>query len=1312
MKRKMLKRCLAIAIIMLGTSLCAAELRFNRYFTDNMVLQRDKPIVVSGKADKGAVITVKFAGQKQSATAGDDGIWNVTFNPMSASSKPQALTATSSIANQQASIANILVGDVIMFASQTTVDISLGKDETGQKIAKADRQDPLYRVISIRTIPSLKPMVELAPEASKGWVEVNRKTAPAISAPAYYFGSKLVKDLKIPIGIIDLNMGKNFTIGWISRETIAESNEYFGENTPLEGYLKGMEESVDYFTGKKKITDVRQRHKMPRENPINDPRYPAAGYNAVLHPLKDIALKGILLQLGNDYPYQIYAKMRKEGKSFDRQELEYAWWHNYVLRKQAFRAAQYIIPRIPYQWRANFADTDLPIALIMPPSSELGTYALHHVQMRELQRKTAAANPNVGLIMPGNKSIPFSGQPADAALLSSRAVNWALGSIYKREDVATSGPLFEKIKPHYSEVQVFFKPGTADGLKAAPGALKNFEAAGIDTEFSPAKATIDGNKIILKSDTVSQITRVRYNWQERPDQGLVNTAGLPAIPFRSDDSKYVEFPRAKENNLPEEYTTPACDWKSGDVAIIGGMGKSYFNNGFLGTTGLKVRPFGPNMLVEVVMQGSPADGKIRPGDMIYGVNGKLLNNDPLHMVADAITYAETEKGGGKITFNLRHAGQNVDIPLQLEVLGTYSPTSPYDCPKTDLIIANMEKYLAKRGGEASSYAGGGWLHTDTLFLLAAGTPKYQGVVRRAVYNIMSKINPKTSEMPKGGTWNLAFTSMLLGEYYLATGDRNVLPYQKWYCDALAATQIKKDTYPNPLPGEYGGWKHNYPGSRSYGMLPPIGLPAVIGYKLADEAGVDINRKSYELGLHLFRDGQAEMGMTVYTPRVTPLKAPEPIDPEKVIEGKLSSRNGSRATTAILFKLLGNIRIAHLNSLYCAFAYNNCDDGHGSNFFNGFWTPLGAYVQSKEAFINFMHNHHWYQDIKRSYNHSYRVSSNIYPGMGPGLSMVVPRQRLRILGATESVFAKGQKDFLKPVLKTYFSRDYRKAEQLASKLLDRGELLQEDKIKIEQLVRAAREIQESIQLDLDRIQGLVQDGKIYEASLDIPQLKGVLPENDTRLKKIEQILNNPDSKAAFQADKKRYMEEQKSLAFRFNKKDEKMNSDKQWRPLTKEVLPTKDKDKPIKSTDATQWRVKIIESMSQAPDGWNEEDFDDSSWGLTTLPISWYLNHTFLGRAKFEVKDKSSIESLRINAFTFRQQNIAVFINGHLVAKINNCGAGKSSLNAELTPAAVKYLHNGSNTIAVTTRNDWRWGVYFNIIHGGFGFKLEAQDKTP
>ncbi len=54
------------------------------FFSSNMVLQRDMPIRVWGKADKNEVISVALNGSVQTAKTGKDGIWRVELPAMKA----------------------------------------------------------------------------------------------------------------------------------------------------------------------------------------------------------------------------------------------------------------------------------------------------------------------------------------------------------------------------------------------------------------------------------------------------------------------------------------------------------------------------------------------------------------------------------------------------------------------------------------------------------------------------------------------------------------------------------------------------------------------------------------------------------------------------------------------------------------------------------------------------------------------------------------------------------------------------------------------------------------------------------------------------------------------------------------------------------------------------------------------------------------------------------------------------------------------------------------------------------------------------
>jgi len=1289
----------------------AAGPRFSNLLHDHAVLQRGVPVTIRGSAKRGRRVTVTFAGQTKNAVANEAGEWSVVLDAMPANANGQALSCKENGGKgHSVALRNVVVGEVFLFARQTSVDISLGRTKTGRDVAAKVAPNPALRVMRITTIPSLAPQSDLDAQATTGWAMVDKDTAGAMSAAAFHFGRDLVAEVDVPVGIIDLDLGSNFTIGWISREDIANNDAFYDRETRVTGYGELMEDQVRKYKAQEGKEGRPGDIKWIWEHPVKDPMYPAAGYNAVLHPMRGLAMKGILLQLGNDYPYMAYERLRRQGRSFDRDALDVAWWRNYTHRKQGFRAGLEVIPRLPTLWRSYLGNKDLPVGLIMPPNSDHPTYAIHNRETREVQRRTAEANVGVGLILPGEQHIPFSGQPADDVLLAKRSLAWALGAVYKRDGVAASGPLFDRVVLNYADAQIFFKEGTADGLKASPGALAHFQAAGVDNVFSPAKAEIDGNTIRLTSNTVNRIAHVSYNYSSQPQQGLTNSAGLHAIPFRTGEHKYIDTPRNTESSLPPEYSTPAGEWKSGGVAIISGGGEEYSNGpGWLGATGLRVLPFGPNMRVTTVLPGSPADGVIEVGDMIYKANGQLLEDDHLPHLGRAIAYAESRAGGGKVSFALRRGDKLHDVTLTVEVLGSYSPTSPYDCPKADRIIANSEAYLAKRGGLATGYAGGGWLYSDIFFLLGAGTPEHQGLVRRFIYSKMAEIDRSEKKEPGRNSRCLGHGTLLFSEYYLATGDRNVLPYLRCYSDTFTSMQCRPGAFGQMPPRSIGGWRHNYPGGQTYGMIPSIGLPGMIGLNLAKEAGVKINDGAYRLGLRFFRDGQAEMGYTTYAAIVPDKKAPESIDPEKLAAGMLYSRNGCRAKAAILFALEGDTRIAHLNSLYTAFAYNNCHEGHGSNFFNGLWTPLGASLHSEAAFINFMSKHYWYRDLKRMYNHV-SFPANTAPSVGHDLALVVPRQRLRILGAPRSVFAANAPAQLKPALTAYYAKDYTRAEQLVDALLAGGQLPGAMRPQAAQLQRAVRELRESIARDIAKIERLVKAGKPYEAGLDLPQLKALTPQGDRRLVALQQALTAADAKLV-ESDRRRYHDLQKSLAFDGGKAKATPGAEEGWKGLTTVSLLNRRARVTTGSTDEDQvsrWRVKPVEAITQAPERWQNEKFDDSGWGETTLPISWSLNHTFLGRTDFEVDDPKAIKALRVSCTPYRQLNVVVYINGHIVAKFNNCENVSGWVQGELPPTAIKHLKKGRNTFAFSTTHDWRWSSRSGVRNGGFGLTLNAK----
>ena len=83
------------------------------------------------------------------------------------------------------------------------------------------------------------------------------------------------------------------------------------------------------------------------------------------------------------------------------------------------------------------------------------------------------------------------------------------------------------------------------GLVAKDGELKQFAVAGADRKFVWAKASIDGDTVVVSSDQVPEPVAVRYAWANNPAGcSLYNKEGLPASPFRTDDWRGETTPRA------------------------------------------------------------------------------------------------------------------------------------------------------------------------------------------------------------------------------------------------------------------------------------------------------------------------------------------------------------------------------------------------------------------------------------------------------------------------------------------------------------------------------------------------------------------------------------------------------------------------------------------------------------------------------------------------------------------------------------------------------------------------------------------------
>ncbi len=401
-------------------------------------------------------------------------------------------------------------------------------------------------------------------------------------------------------------------------------------------------------------------------------------------------------------------------------------------------------------------------------------------------------------------------------------------------------------------------------------------------------------------------------------------------------------------------STPPPDFTKGDALPV--KAKHDWN---LGATGLRGWMYCDKMVtsdarqiaITKVEKGSPAEGVIALGDVILGAGGKLFSYDPRTELGKALTMAETEAGGGKLALTRWRAGKTEEVVVKLTVLGSYSPTAPFDCVKSKHILEQGCNVLAARIAESSKREDPIVRSLNALALLASGNPVYLPLVKKeaewaADYSAQSM-----------QTWRYGYVMMLLSEYIMATGDQSVLPGLR----RLALEAAKGQS-------AVGSWGHGFaiPDGRlrGYGMMNSPGLPLTISLVMARAAGVKDPEvaRAIELSARLLRFYTGK-GAIPYG------------DHHPWIENH--DDNGKCGMAAVLFNLLGEAKGAEFFSCMSTASHGpERDTGHTGNFFNILWSMPGVALSGPRATGAWMQEFGaWYFDLARQWD-------GTFPHQGP------------------------------------------------------------------------------------------------------------------------------------------------------------------------------------------------------------------------------------------------------------------------------------------------------------------------------------------
>lgn len=513
------------SLLLFSPSLLFAELSVPHFFSDHMILQRERAVAIWGKADAGVQVSVSFKGKSTSTQVGADGKWRAQIETGAADAKGAGLII--SAGKEKIEIQDVLVGEVWFASGQSNMFYTMNRSpEYAGLIAESNH--PELRMFNAPLVTAEANQDDI--EGS--WKAATPQTVLDYSAVAFFFARKLHLELGIPVGVIKSAWGGKPVETFTSREalnTLPGTKELVDAMLKDEASYEQAKVEAAYATkleqwkatmAAAKGKSAEERKRLPKKpdvpkRPLLTEGKPGVLYAAMIHPFVGYTMRGAIW-------YQGEGNARPGAVPYDQ-----------------------TLPLMINDWRKRWADEFsfyyVQLASYHAPSTEPGTpdsWALTQERMRLVLGTT----PKTGMAITNDVGEANDIHPKNKKDPGERLARWALAKDYGKE-LIYSGPLFKSSAVQDGTIRVTFEQSGV-GLKSRDGgALKRFEIAGADKVWKWADAKIDGtDSVIVSSAEVKAPVAVRYAWAANPEgANLMNSDGLPASVFRTDDWDDVEI---------------------------------------------------------------------------------------------------------------------------------------------------------------------------------------------------------------------------------------------------------------------------------------------------------------------------------------------------------------------------------------------------------------------------------------------------------------------------------------------------------------------------------------------------------------------------------------------------------------------------------------------------------------------------------------------------------------------------------------------------------------------------------------------------
>ena len=471
---KMKKCTLLLAILVVGWFPLIAAVRLPNIIGSHMVLQQKSNVKIWGWAAPAEKVTIKtnWDNNTYEASTSNGAQWTTTIKTPSAGG-PYQITI---IASNTIVLEDVLIGEVWVCGGQSNMEWS-----GDQNLKESLDEAPNATNKSIRFFYVAKSTSNFPQDNLEGkWMVCSPEEMKHFSAIGYFFGKNLNQSLNSPIGLINSNWGGTPAETW--------TPEYVINNVAI--VKKGADSLGEVAWW---------------------PHKTAKAYNAMIYPLTNFAIAGVIWYQGESNTSTHYAYEKLFTGMID------AWRHH---------------------WNQNFPFYFVQIAPFTYGNNNIGAL------LREAQTK-AANHQATGMVVitdliPDTTNI----HPTRKIEVAKRLSDLALNKTYGFTTIACQSPTYQSHSIDKDKISIQFNNANS-GLVSKGEVSTFFEIANEDKIFYPAQAKIIGNTVVVFNKNIKNPIAVRYAFNNTAMPNLFNKEGLPVNLFRTDDWKVNTEPIKK-----------------------------------------------------------------------------------------------------------------------------------------------------------------------------------------------------------------------------------------------------------------------------------------------------------------------------------------------------------------------------------------------------------------------------------------------------------------------------------------------------------------------------------------------------------------------------------------------------------------------------------------------------------------------------------------------------------------------------------------------------------------------------------------------